>query len=171
MTKVSKDARICIVGAGAAGLSTAYFLKKQGYRNVLVLEKAGRVGGLCCSITYNSRSFDLGANYLTPAYKEVLKMAEEVGAQLYSEGPGQVYNPFKSQPGQPAYTSIMNAVTEGTDPSNVFGSRWALLVGASLARANYFRSWVCRYQSTSRTHSTFFPVVSREKFVMSNNFI
>ncbi|MFN6530385.1 FAD-dependent oxidoreductase [Nostoc sp. ChiSLP03a] len=115
MTKLSKNARICIVGAGAAGLSTAYFLKKQGYRNVLVLEKAGRVGGLCCSITYNSRSFDLGANYLTPAYKEVLKMAEEVGAPLYSEGPGQVYNPFKSQPGQPAYTSIMKAVTEGTD--------------------------------------------------------
>ncbi|MEH2195503.1 MAG: FAD-dependent oxidoreductase [Nostoc sp.] len=115
MTKFSQDAQICIVGAGAAGLSTAYFLKKQGYRNVVVLEKAGRVGGLCCSITYNSRSFDLGANYLTPAYKQVLKMAEEVGATLYTEGPGQVYNPFKSQPGQPAYTSIMNAVTEGTD--------------------------------------------------------
>ncbi|MCW5318115.1 FAD-dependent oxidoreductase [Nostoc sp. KVJ3] len=39
MTKFSQDARICIVGAGAAGLSTAYFLKKQGYRNVVVLEK------------------------------------------------------------------------------------------------------------------------------------
>ncbi|MCW5318114.1 hypothetical protein GTQ43_31485 [Nostoc sp. KVJ3] len=70
---------------------------------------------MCCSITYNSRSFDLGANYLTPAYKQVLKMAEEVGATLYTEGLGQVYNPFKSQPGQPAYTSIINAVTEGTD--------------------------------------------------------
>jgi hypothetical protein len=115
MPKISKDARICIVGAGAAGLSTAYFLKKQGYRNISILEKTGRIGGLCCSITYNSRSFDLGANYLTPAYKEVLKMAEEVGAKLYSEGPGQVYNPAKSQPGQPVYTSILQAVTEGTD--------------------------------------------------------
>ncbi|WP_414566077.1 MULTISPECIES: FAD-dependent oxidoreductase [unclassified Anabaena] len=110
------NTRICIIGAGAAGLSTAYFLKKQGYQNVTLLEKAGRVGGLCCSITHNSRSFDLGANYLTPAYKQVLKIAEEVGAKLYSEGPGQVYNPFKSTPGNPYYTSILKAVTAGTDP-------------------------------------------------------
>ncbi|MEO1210208.1 MAG: FAD-dependent oxidoreductase [Cyanobacteria bacterium J06638_20] len=113
---VSKGDRICIVGAGAAGLSTGYFLRKRGYQNVVVLEKQGRVGGLCRSVTHEGRSFDLGANYLTPAYKEVLALAKEVGAELYSEGPGQVYNPFQSTPGKPAYQSILSAVTAGTDP-------------------------------------------------------
>lgn len=115
MPNVAKHARICIVGAGAAGLSTAYYLKQQGYRNVLILEKTGRVGGLCCSITSNGRAFDLGANYLTPAYREVLKLAAEVGAPLYSEGPGQVYDPFASQPDKPVFKSILDTVTEGTE--------------------------------------------------------
>jgi len=113
---VSKRDRICIVGAGAAGLSTGYYLKQKGYQNVVVLEKQGRVGGLCCSITHQGRSFDLGANYLTPAYKEVIALAKAVGAELYAEGPGQVYNPYQSSPGQPAYQSIMSAVMKGTDP-------------------------------------------------------
>ncbi len=127
---VSKSDRICIVGAGAAGLSTGYFLKKKGYRNVVVLEKQGRVGGLCCSVTHEGRAFDLGANYLTPAYKEVIKLACEVGAQLYSEGPGQVYNPLTSQPGKPSYQSIMSAVIQGTDP---------LTYGAAVARYTWER--------------------------------
>jgi hypothetical protein len=114
MLEKNKDARICIVGAGAGGLSIAYFLKKQGYRNVTVLEKSGRVGGLCCSITFDSRSFDLGANFLTPAYKEVLKMAEEVGAKLYSEEPGVAFDPSQSTPDNPKYYTILSAVTKGT---------------------------------------------------------
>jgi len=115
MPNTAKHARICVIGAGAAGLSAAYFLKQRGYENVVVLEKTGRVGGLCCSITYKSRSFDLGANYLTPAYKEVLKIAKEVGAELYSEGPGQVYDPFASQPNKPVFKSIQETVMQGTD--------------------------------------------------------
>lgn len=82
-----KDPQIIIVGAGPAGLSAAYYLKKNGYRRVLVLEKLGRVGGLVYSITVDGRSFDLGANYVTPAYTETLKMAREVGAATYTEKP------------------------------------------------------------------------------------
>ena len=54
------DSRIVIVGAGPAGLATAYYLKQNGYRNVTVLEKLGRVGGLCRTITEDYQSFDLG---------------------------------------------------------------------------------------------------------------
>jgi hypothetical protein len=82
-----REPRIVILGAGPSGLYTAHFLKKQGYRNVLVLEKEGHVGGLCRTITSGGRSFDLGANYLTPAYKLTLKLANEVGAKVYSERP------------------------------------------------------------------------------------
>lgn len=87
MTHREKSASIIVIGAGPAGLFTAYYLKKNGYENVTVLEKLGRVGGLCRTITTGGRSFDLGANYVTPAYKHVLELANEVGAKLYSEEP------------------------------------------------------------------------------------
>ncbi len=79
------DSRIVIVGAGPAGLATAYYLKQNGYQNVTVLEKLGRVGGLCRTITEDYRSFDLGANYVTKAYKETLKLARQVHASTYVE--------------------------------------------------------------------------------------
>lgn len=87
MNSKKQQPRIVILGAGPSGLYTAHFLKKRGYKNVLVLEKEGHVGGLCRTITSGGRSFDLGANYLTPAYKLTLKLANEVGAKVYSERP------------------------------------------------------------------------------------
>lgn len=80
-------ARIAVVGAGPAGLSMAYYLKANGYRNVTVLEKAGRIGGLCLSITENYHTYDIGANYVTMEYVETLKIARSVGAKLYFEDP------------------------------------------------------------------------------------
>jgi phytoene dehydrogenase-like protein len=56
--KIDKNATIVIVGAGPAGLSTAWFLSKNGYHNVTVLEKLGRVGGLCKSLTVDGMSYD-----------------------------------------------------------------------------------------------------------------
>lgn len=85
--KINRDARIAIIGAGPAGLSTAWFLSKNGYHNVTVLEKLGRIGGLCKSITIDGLSYDLGANYVTWAYTEVLKIAKELGATTYREEP------------------------------------------------------------------------------------
>ncbi len=84
---IDKPSRIAIVGAGPAGLSTAWFLSKQGFHNVTVLEKLGRVGGLCKSLTVDGMSFDLGANYVTWAYQETLAIAKEVGASTYAEKP------------------------------------------------------------------------------------
>jgi cation diffusion facilitator CzcD-associated flavoprotein CzcO len=75
--------RIAILGAGPAGLSTAWFLKKLGYTDVLVLEKLGRIGGLACTINSGYKAFDLGANYITPAYWETWKLAWAVGARTY----------------------------------------------------------------------------------------
>ena len=80
--------RIVIVGAGPAGLSAALYLKRKGYRHVTVLEKLGRVGGLCRTITQDYKSFDLGANYITPAFREVLKLAWDFRATMYGEKDG-----------------------------------------------------------------------------------
>jgi Flavin containing amine oxidoreductase len=84
---VDCNANIAIIGAGPAGLSTAWFLSKHGFHNVTVLEKLGRIGGLCKSLTVDGMSYDLGANYLTWAYQETLKIADEVGATTYAEKP------------------------------------------------------------------------------------
>ncbi len=78
-----REPRIAIVGAGVAGLSTAWFLKRRGYKDVIVLEKLGRVGGLCKSITDGYMSFDLGGTYLSPSYRETLKLARAVRAERY----------------------------------------------------------------------------------------
>lgn len=106
MAKITKDSKICIIGAGPGGLSVGYYLQKAGYKNVTILEKLAEVGGLCNSITYDKKSFDLGANYLTPAYKKTLAIAKEVGAKLYTETKADCYNPKTNQ-----YETILQHVT------------------------------------------------------------
>ena len=81
----TRNSEIVIVGAGPAGLAAAYFLKARGYRNVTVMERLGRVGGLCFTATEDYTCFDLGANYLTPDYREVRRLAREFGIESYAE--------------------------------------------------------------------------------------
>jgi predicted NAD/FAD-binding protein len=40
-----KTSKIGIVGAGVAGIHLAYMLSKQGFSNIIVLEKSDRFGG------------------------------------------------------------------------------------------------------------------------------
>ncbi len=110
MPSIDKNSRIVVVGAGPAGLSSAYYLKKRGYRNVTVLERLGRVGGLCRTITEDGYSFDLGANYVTPAYSRVLAIAREHRAKLYAERDGAVLNEGVGNSSTFEHTSIWNAV-------------------------------------------------------------
>lgn len=86
--RIARDARIVIVGAGAAGICTAWYLKQAGFSRVKVLEKSPRLGGKCRSITVDGQSFDLGANYITSAYTRVRELAAHVGATMYTEKPG-----------------------------------------------------------------------------------
>ncbi len=82
MTKIDRDARILILGAGPGGLTAAHYLRRYGYKNVTVFEKLGRVGGLCCSITEDNQAFDLGAVMTSPDYREVHRLARRVGVRL-----------------------------------------------------------------------------------------
>jgi hypothetical protein len=102
----TKKTSICVLGGGAAGLSAAYYLQKQGYENVTVLEKSGRIGGKCDSITYKGKSFDLGANYITSSYTQVRKLAKEVGAGMYTEGSLNAFDVKNKK-----LTSLYKAVT------------------------------------------------------------
>lgn len=88
---IPRDRRIAVVGAGAAGLCVAWYLKQAGFTRVKVLEKSPRLGGKCRSLTVHGQSFDLGANYVTSAYARVQELAAHVGAAMYTEKPGHVF--------------------------------------------------------------------------------
>ena len=90
--RIPQDARILVVGAGAGGLCTAWYLKSAGYKHVQVLEKSPRIGGKCRSLTVDGQSFDLGANYVTSSYTRVRELADHVDAGLYTEKAGHVIN-------------------------------------------------------------------------------
>lgn len=90
--EISHDARIVVIGAGAGGLCAAWYLKLAGFNRVQVLEKSPRIGGKCRSLTVDGQSFDLGANYITSAYKRVRALAAHVGAGMYTEKAGHVVN-------------------------------------------------------------------------------
>ena len=72
---------VVIVGAGVHGLSTAYYLAKQGVTDVAVLDKAYVGGGASARSTAIIR-----ANYLTPEgipfFRESLKLYEDLSRSL-----------------------------------------------------------------------------------------
>ena len=83
------DARIGIVGAGAAGLSSAHALARAGFGNVTVLEREGRVGGKCCTFHHRGLSYELGAAVLTTAYTNVHELMVETGTQCVRQFSGR----------------------------------------------------------------------------------
>lgn len=91
-TSIPRDSRIVVVGAGAAGLCAAWYLKSAGFSHVQLLEKSQRIGGKCWSLTVDGQSFDLGANYITSAYKRVRELAAHTGATMYTEKAGHAIN-------------------------------------------------------------------------------
>lgn len=57
--------RVCVVGGGLAGLSTAYhILKKSEDLRITVLESSGRVGGLLKSEVVSGYLFDVGGSHI-----------------------------------------------------------------------------------------------------------
>ena len=114
---MAKNERICIIGAGPAGLAAAMYLEKKGYTNYTIFEKANRVGGKCFSpkmkVTHNGvteeKSFETGAIMGAITYHAIHEL-EEFGGYHHA-GPdwkenepnmrrefrtldGKVYEPF-----------------------------------------------------------------------------
>ncbi|WP_159455691.1 FAD-dependent oxidoreductase [Pseudobacteriovorax antillogorgiicola] len=65
--KKPSEPRIAIIGAGASGLTTAYLLKKQGYRNVVVFEKADAVGGVAQTVWVKGKAYDMATMFVPGA--------------------------------------------------------------------------------------------------------
>lgn len=69
--------KVVVVGAGIAGLSLAYELKKRGH-DVTLVEKTGVVGGLCRSFEHDSCILDVGVHLFYGKDSEVQKRVREV---------------------------------------------------------------------------------------------
>jgi len=79
--------KICIIGAGPAGLTAAYNLQKKGYKNLTVLEKEDHVSGKCWSIPSDGNQFDMGGMEVGVAYDNVRSLADEFNVPLMKAPP------------------------------------------------------------------------------------
>lgn len=61
MFRRRKNARIAIIGAGPSGISAALALRDHGYKNVVVFEKADRIGGKSHTHSYKGKAYDMGS--------------------------------------------------------------------------------------------------------------
>jgi len=69
---------IVILGAGLAGLSTAYHLKKAGCRAWAVYEREERPGGLCRSESLDGFTFDYTGHFLHLRTPEMARLADRL---------------------------------------------------------------------------------------------
>lgn len=96
--------RVAVVGAGIAGLTAAFRLHQAG-ADVLVLEREGQVGGRMLTVNVDGFVVDVGAGFLSYAYREMLELIDDAGLAGMIEryegllgiagpgiaGPGQVH--------------------------------------------------------------------------------
>jgi oxygen-dependent protoporphyrinogen oxidase len=73
-----------IIGAGLTGLTTAYYLKKAGWK-VIILEKDNRTGGAIYTHRQNGFVFESGPNTGMISNPEVAELFEELGDQIQVE--------------------------------------------------------------------------------------
>ena len=74
------DDKVCIVGAGPAGIHMAVRLKDHGYKNIVLFEKSGRVGGKSYDTQFDGFYRPQGAIFLTVDYFDTLiKLAKRYG--------------------------------------------------------------------------------------------
>lgn len=67
-----------VIGAGLAGLTTAYRLRQSGWQ-VKLIERAGQVGGRAVSVSKQGYIFDSGAVGIGTVYKDYMALVDELG--------------------------------------------------------------------------------------------
>ena len=81
------SAETIVIGAGPAGLTTAYRLAKDG-RSVLVLEQdPAYVGGISRTVNYKGFLFDIGGHRFFSKSKEIVDLWNEILPDDFIERP------------------------------------------------------------------------------------
>lgn len=93
-----KKPEIAVVGAGLAGLATAYELAKAGMR-VTVFEAEARVGGRVKSVLVNKQAVDLGGFIIYPWYTQYHRLIQELGLVNQLQPIGKVNVVYQSADG------------------------------------------------------------------------
>jgi oxygen-dependent protoporphyrinogen oxidase len=89
MENIEKE--IVIIGAGLTGLTLAFYLKKAG-RNVLVLEKNERTGGVINSISEKGFTYETGPSTGVLGSLEIVELFEELDKQCSLQVAGEGAN-------------------------------------------------------------------------------
>ncbi|AFY47238.1 protoporphyrinogen oxidase [Nostoc sp. PCC 7524] len=93
-TKLDKNTKFGIIGAGVAGLTAARALRDKGYQNITLLEREATAGGKCRTVFYQNRPFELGAVVIAPNHYITLDIMKEVGLKTeLITGDGNFYKP------------------------------------------------------------------------------
>ena len=89
MTELTTSYDVIVIGAGYAGLTATYELRKAG-KNVLLLEARDRVGGRVWTQRFEDGSYvDLGGAWVGPTQDRLYALAREFGVETfktYDEG-------------------------------------------------------------------------------------
>ncbi|MFI9379920.1 cytochrome P450 [Kutzneria sp. NPDC052558] len=96
--------RVCVVGAGASGLTVARELERLGHA-VTVLEAAPKVGGKCASVTIDGHVFDVGGHMCTVTYQRTAALITELGLSTEDVVP-VTRRPFLPADALRRYTSL-----------------------------------------------------------------
>jgi monoamine oxidase len=84
MALIEREADVCIVGAGLAGLTAARRLSQAG-QSVVVLEARDRVGGRVWTRTSASGvPVDMGGCFVGPDHDRMLALTKEMGVSVFS---------------------------------------------------------------------------------------
>jgi acyl carrier protein len=83
--------RICVIGAGASGLTTARALERRGHR-VTVLERADDVAGKCDSLAVEGRAFDWGGHFCSDNFRALGRLVAELGVETEPVQPSIPYD-------------------------------------------------------------------------------
>jgi oxygen-dependent protoporphyrinogen oxidase len=74
------DVDVLIVGGGLAGLAAAHWLSREGV-GALVLEREDVAGGRTRSEEWEGCTIEVGASFITPAYRRVRRLIAECGLE------------------------------------------------------------------------------------------
>lgn len=94
---VDPASRIAIVGAGITGLTVAHELRKRGFKNITVFERAPSIGGKADTVTIEGRPYNLGA-HLCHGSLGVAALAADVGVSLERAPTYELWDIDQNQP-------------------------------------------------------------------------